>query len=315
VKVANGVDYVGVHSEFGENGQCLNFLVKGAVETKDNGRAYAATLIETRAIMRLAEAAGKSYGVGAFIMTHGECDAGNAAYEAELYQLLSDYNTDIAAITGQTQRIQLIVSQQNSTGANALSAQAQWQIGVNHPTEAVCSGPKYHLPYAIDGIHLTAEGYRQLGEKYGQVYYERVVQGRSWQPLYPTGAERSGQVITVHYHVPVPPLTWETAFSAPMPNSPQWKTGKGFEVRTSAARITIGSVEIVGDAVQITCVDPLPATGVMLGYAMIGTSAPMTVPHPGTTHWGLLRDSDPFVGSVTGKAQPNYAVAFYMDVP
>ena len=30
---------------------------------------------------------------------------------------------------------------------------------------------------------------------------------------------------------------------------------------------------------------------------------------------GQLRDSDPFVGSMTGTAQQNYAVAFEMSVP
>jgi hypothetical protein len=316
VMAANGGDYVGVHGEFGENGQCLTYLVKGAAVNGVNGRAYAATLIETQAIARLAQAAGKTYGVGAFIMTHGECDAGSATYEADLYKLLSDYNADIAAITGQTQKVQLIVSQQNSVGRFSTATQAQWQVGVNHPTEAVCSGPKYHLPYAADGIHLTAEGYRQLGEKYGQVYYERVVQGRNWQPLYPTSVERSGQVITVHFHVPVPPLAWETSlFSPPLPNSDQWKLGRGFEVRTPTALVTVTSVEIVGDSVRITCAEALPDAGVKVAYAMWGNPTAMTTPHQGTTHWGLLRDSDPFVGSVTGKPQPNYAVAFYMDVP
>jgi len=31
--------------------------------------------------------------------------------------------------------------------------------------------------------------------------------------------------------------------------------------------------------------------------------------------WGLLRDSDPFKGAGTGKAQPNYGVAFEMSAP
>lgn len=318
VVAANGGDYVGVHGAFGESGQCLKYLVKNPPVDAVLGRAYAATLVETQAITRLAKAAGKTYGVGAFIMTHGECDANDAnsaSYEATLYQLLQDYNTEIAAITGQTQKLQLIVSQENSIGANSPVLMAEWQIGVHHPTEAAGSGPKYHLPYAADGIHLTAEGYRMLGEKYGQIYYERVVQGRNWQPLYPTGAEHSGQVITVHFNVPVRPLVWDTTLSTPMPNSAQWKNGKGFEVRTAAARITISSVQIVGDSVQITCSDPLPETGIKIGYANIGTSSPMTQPYAGTTHWGLLRDSDPFVGKVTGKPQPNFAVAFFMDVP
>ncbi|WP_437954165.1 hypothetical protein WME98_40935 [Sorangium sp. So ce296] len=35
------------------------------------------------------------------------------------------------------------------------------------------------------------------------VYHEKVVLGRDWQPLQPTRVERSGRVITVHFHVPV----------------------------------------------------------------------------------------------------------------
>jgi hypothetical protein len=35
----------------------------------------------------------------------------------------------------------------------------------------------------------------------------------------------------------------------------------------------------------------------------------------GTFRWGQLKDSDPFVGTVTGIVQPNYCVAFQIDVP
>jgi hypothetical protein len=48
---------------------------------------------------------------------------------------------------------------------------------------------------------------------------------------------------------------------------------------------------------------------------MIGERARMTVPFAGTFRWGLLRDSDPFVGAVTHTAQPNYGVAFEMPAP
>ena len=51
-----GKDYVGVHGEFGESGQCLKFLAKHATMAGVNGRAYAASLMETRAIARLAKA-------------------------------------------------------------------------------------------------------------------------------------------------------------------------------------------------------------------------------------------------------------------
>jgi lysophospholipase L1-like esterase len=314
VKAASGRDFIGVHGEVGENGQCMTFLKKNATPRGVNGRSYQAAMIETKAVTRLAKAAGKTYGIGAIIVTHGECDAGNKNYENDLYQLWSDYNADLSAITGQTQKIQMIVSQQNAVNDHAVSTLAQWKVGVDHPAEIVCSGPKYQYPSA-EGIHLTTDGYQQLGEKYGQVYYERVVLGHNWQPLQPTTVERNGAVFTIHYHVPVPPLVWETEFQPPHPSVAEWKSGKGFEVTTSdGVKVAIASAEISGDAIVITCATN-PGANARVGYAMVGEKPRMTTPFNGTFRWGLLRDSDPFVGDITKKAQPNYGVAFEMPVP
>jgi lysophospholipase L1-like esterase len=314
-QAAPGKDYVAVHGEFGENGQCLTYLVKNAVPMGVNGRAYAATLMETQAITRLAQAAGKTYGVAAITVTHGECDAGNASYETALHQLWSDYNTDIPAITGQTQKLLMIVSQQNSVVDSSASTLAQWKIGVDYPSDEVCSGPKYQYPYhEADHIHLETDGYERLGEKYAQVYFERVVLGHAWQPLQPTSVEHAGALITVHFHVPVLPLVWDSTFQAPHQDIAEWKDGKGFEVTSSAGRETIVSVDIACDSVQITIANA-SATNLVLGYAMIGATTAMSSPFVGTFRWGLLRDSDLFVGSVTKKAQPNYAVAFQLPVP
>jgi hypothetical protein len=290
------------------------YLRKNPEQKGVNGRSYEAALIETKAITRLAKAAGKTYGVGAITVTHGECDAGNANYENDLYQLWSDYNTDLQAITGQKQKVQMIVSQQNSCNDRSASTLAQWKVGVDHPADIVCSGPKYQYP-SPEGIHLTADGYRQLGEKYGQIYYERVILGKDWQPLQPTAVERKGAVITVHYHVPVPPLVWETDFQSPHPSIEEWKNGKGFEVSTSGGeKVAIASVAISGDAVIITCASD-PGPNARVSYAMIGEKNRMAAPFKGTFRWGLLRDSDPFKGAVSGKAQPNYGVAFELPVP
>ena len=216
-----------------------------------------------RLVTRLAKAAGKTFGVGAITVTHGETDAGNRNYENELYQLWQDYNTDLPAITGQTQKIQMIVSQQNSCNDRSPSTQAQWKIGVDHPADIACSGPKYQYPYFKDGVHLTARGYQELGEKYGQIYFERVILGKDWRPLEPTGAVRDGKTITIHFHVPVPPLVWETSFQPPHQSVDEWKQGNGFEISTSAgARVTIISAKISGDQVIITCATdpgPMPA--------------------------------------------------------
>jgi hypothetical protein len=162
---------------------------------------------------------------------------------------------------------------------------------------------------------LTVDGYRQLGEKYGQIYYQRVVLGNNWQPLQPANIERNGAVITIRFHVPAPPLVWDTTFQQPHQSIDEWKLGKGFEVTASdRKRVGITAAAISGDAVVITCAaDPGPNAWV--GYAMIGERARMTAPFAGTFRWGLLRDSDPFTGAGTKTRQPNYGVAFEMTAP
>ncbi len=315
VRADLGRDFVSVHAAVGEDGQGMIYLKKNAVQKGVNGRSYEAAMIATKAITRLAKAAGQTYGIGAIVVTHGETDAGNANYENELRRLWSSYNTDLPAITGQKQKIQMIVSQQNSCADHSASTLAQWKIGVDYPADIVCSGPKYQYPYAADGVHLTANGYRQLGEKYGQVYFERAILGRDWQPVEPARIERNDKIITVHFRVPVPPLVWATNFEPPHQSVVEWKNGKGFEVsKAGGKKVTITSVAIAGDAVAITCAAD-PGSGARVGYAMFGEKARMAAPFPGTFRWGLLRDSDPFVGAVTGLAQPNYSVAFEMPAP
>jgi hypothetical protein len=153
-----------------------------------------------------------------------------------------------------------------------------------------------------------------LGEKTAQVYYQRAVLGQDWQPLQPTSAERSGRVVTVHFNVPVPPLNWDTTFDAS--HITEWKNGKGFELRSSTANITITSVAISGDTVQITAGSDLPTSGLIVGYALTSQGSTNQLSnHSMAVRWGQLRDSDPFVGATTKQANPNYCVSFEMAVP
>jgi hypothetical protein len=151
VEDASGGDYVTVHSVIGENGQPMSVIDKGAAEelvgATSKGRAYAATLFEAEAIQRIASADSRSLAVGAIVITHGESDAGNARYDADLVQLWGDYNEDLRAITGQEQPIPMLISQQHSVpdsvGASSVATLLQWTIGLDHPGQLICSGPKY----------------------------------------------------------------------------------------------------------------------------------------------------------------------------
>ena len=239
VKAASpSADYVTVHTVVGESGQGIIALNKQTGSTTGTtGRAYAASLFEVGAITTLAKAAGKSYGVGVIVMTHGETDCSSTTYKDQLIQLLSDYNTDIPAITGQTSKIPMYLSQQHgcpgapactaSTDLRPIANVTEWQLGVDHKGDFVCTGPKYQYPAHSDGdgIHLNVTGYQLLGEKTAQVYYQRAVLGQDWQPLQPTGVDQSGRVVTVHFHVPVPPLNWDTSLDKPR-SSPHGSTAR-----------------------------------------------------------------------------------------
>ena len=315
-------DLISIHTVVGESGQPLTVIQKNPSNlptTGTSGRAYDATIFEATAITRLAKDAGKSYGIGGIVLTHGESDAGNTVYADGIYQLLTDYNQDLAAITGQTTKFPMLASQQNSvpadTGSVSISAVQVWKASTDHPGEIVCTGPKYQYSYAADTmshVHMGPLEYEKLGEKTAQVYFERVVLGHDWKPLQPTSAELSGNVVTVHFHVPVPPLTWDDNLPPPHGTMiPQWANGRGFEVLWAGSRKTIDMVEIVGaDTVKITCHDDLSGGEVVVGYAV--TAEGGTPPTDQTARWGHLRDSDPFVGSGTKAAQPNYAIAFQM---
>jgi hypothetical protein len=312
-----GGEFVTVHTVVGESGQGMEVINKTATVTTNKGHAYAATLFEVSALGRLAAAAGKTYGVGAIVLTHGETDAVNANYENDMLKLAADYNADIAAITGQRAPILLLVTQQQTCpGDNSTTASliAQWKIGVDHPSSAVCVGPKYQYAYAGDHLHLVANGYDQLGEKYAEVYYERVVLGHDWQPLQPTSARRSGNVIIVGFHVPVPPLAWDSGMPAPHQTAhTAWSKGRGFEVQNQDGEQTIDSVAIQNDSVVIALPGAPTATGLVVRYAVTQDGSG-TLGGLATGRIGQLRDSDPLLGYSTRRPLYNYAVSFVLRV-
>jgi hypothetical protein len=311
-------DYVTVHTVVGESGQALKTLSKGAEQSDERGQAYAASLFEVRAIARLAKQLGRSFGVAAIVLTHGETDAKNADYQSELRRLLRDYNVDLALITGQKQRAVLLLTQQSSSppdpGSVAASALAALEACREKPGEILCAGPRYQYDYVDDALHLTALAYDRLGEKYGQVYFERVVREKAWRPLVPVAFERQGDMVSVDFHVPFPPLTWEEGL--PRPHRAQaephpWVNGRGFELVADGVPVVIDSVEIVGARVNIQ------ARGSQ-GRSLIVRYAATANPRPrpgGTWRWGQLRDSDPFVGSTTRTPQPNFAMTFERELP
>jgi hypothetical protein len=288
-----GGDYVTLQSPVGWSGHCLRDIDK-----RGTGRAYPGSLSEGRSFQRLADEAGKTFAFGAIILTHGECDAGNPGYEDGLFQLWHDYNDDLRAITGQSQDVPLLVSQQSTILVpRGGSSVAVWKLAVDHPGQAYCVGPKYQYQYLPDHLHMDAAGYRRIGEKYAEVFDLVVNQGVFWKPVQPNTVVREGARVIVTFDVPNPPLSWDENISAPHQEVHSvWANGRGFEVSDSTGELTISSVDIVGDDVVEITLDREPTgSNLLLRYALTQDGIGIQ----GGTDLGMrgqLRDSDTLVG-------------------
>jgi len=309
-KTGGAGDYVTVHSVVGESGQGMRVIAKGATRTDDTGHAYAASLFEARAIARIARAAERSFGVAAVVLTHGETDGSSPRYLDELLELARSYDADLRLVTGQSQPVVLLATQQSSCptepGTVTLSSLAVLAASERAPGRVVCVGPRYQYPYVDDGIHLSALGYDQLGEKYGQIYFERVVCGRDWQPLAPRRVERADRVIELGFHVPVPPLRWDEGAAALPSARPEWDRGRGFELSADGAPLVIEEATLIDSRVRLRYAGE-PRGPLLVRYAQSAVRA-----RGDGRSWrsGALCDSDPFVGAVTRLPQRNFAVMF-----
>jgi hypothetical protein len=89
--------------------------------------------------------------------------------------------------------------------------------------------------------------YRAPAEKYAQVYLQTMRfldgLGPAWLPLYPTALSRSGNVVTITYHVPFGTMLFD-----PMTGPHQsgrwsafWANGKGFEAYQLLGNVTSAS--------------------------------------------------------------------------
>jgi hypothetical protein len=289
----------------GKGGTAYSGLKKGTVPYQ-NGLAQVTAGITISASLK------QSYVVRAVTVVHGETDGvnKNAAYDKDLAQWQTDYEADVRALTKQKVPIPMLQSQISSwtkSGmATSLIPGAQLQASIDHPGKVILVGPKYFLPYS-DGIHLTNEGYRQLGEHYAKVYRRLVLEGKTWEPLRPKNITRTGAVIRVVFFVPKPPLVLDTSHVSNPGHL-------GFEYKDdSASPPKIQSVALDGaDAVKVTLAAAPTGNKRTLSYAWTGVVGNNGGPTTGPR--GNLRDSDATPSRI-GYSLYNWCVHFSQAVP
>lgn len=208
-----------------------------------------------------------------------------ALYKRDLIQLKEDYQEDIKLITGQKQKIPFFTYQ---TAGN-LAGIAQMQA-CDQEDDMYMVGPTYMLPNAAngfyytgnklvhgDGIHLTADGERWLGEQFGKVMRKVILEGKSWQPLRPLKAwyEQKENAIYVKFNVPYPPLVVDTAFL------PKQDNNLGFSIYNNRNRLfQIKKIEISEkDVLKFSMSDIIPeGDSIFMNYGLLSKVADISQP-------------------------------------
>ncbi len=297
-----------VFSAHGVTGASYAMLKRGTMPYRNS----IATVSRVKAIL---DRMGVGDVVRAVTVTQGETDsmmgASAAEYEADLVQWRNDYDADLRAITGQREPVMLFTDQMNNytsavfrerAAATSPIPLAQLRAALDHPGVIALVCPKYWLAYyRKDGAHLTARSEELLGEKYGEAIKRTLVDGVAWKPLYITSAALNGNLITLSYNIPSPPLVFDTQTIRDPGNL-------GFVYADdSAAPPSISGVELVGAGTQVRIALSAPPTAPAghrhVEYAWVGSIAcggggcgagPLTGPR------GNLRDSDPLTSLLGG---------------
>lgn len=264
------------------------------------------------------------YIVSAVTVIHGENDSYSTpnvltAYKAFLEEWQNDYQTDIQAITGQTDIIPLFTDQLASNTAYGTSrvvvGLAQLQAAIDNPTKIYLVGPKYIYDYS-DAVHMNNYSYRRHGEYYGKVMKKVLVDKQPWVPLSPSTITRSNNVITVNFHVPVAPLQFDTTAVMPVANY-------GFEYINAGSEITITNVALGANGTSvILTLSGTPTTPGQVGYAYTGVNGTPTGRFIAGSTKGNLCDSDPTPALNQDSSTPanmgttlkNWCVQFVKDV-
>ncbi len=243
---------------------------------------------------------------------HGETDNYNgvsgATYQGYLEEWQNDYDTDVKAITGQSNEVIMFLDQMSSfmsSYANDATSEIpiyQLYAAEDNPGEIVLVSPKYFFSYS-DRHHLTGASSRWLGEYYGKVIKKVVIDHESWRPLSPDAATRSGNIINVDFHVPSGVLAFDTTLVSA-------RTNKGFEYYDSTASATISNVEILdSDTVRITLSGTPTGSNQRIRYAYTGVPGTDTGAQNAGSAAGNLRDTDSYP-SLYGNTLYNWAVHF-----
>ncbi|WP_344974774.1 hypothetical protein [Compostibacter hankyongensis] len=243
---------------------------------------------DVRAGYALATARGKPYNVPFILWNQGERDidlkTSPEIYKARLRAFRSKADRFIKSVTHQKNNVWLVLYQTVShnvrkAAGNPTIANAQYELA-REDSFITMSNTTYQLPYSGDHVHFTNAGSKWNGACYAVACKRMLADGGNWRPVFVKNAVRSGRTVRLTFHVPVPPLVWDTVTVTNPGNF-------GFRLfDDNGKEISIRKVMLTGaSSVKIIAGKKLPP-GSVLWYGNNGTG---TGPLNGAR--GNLRDS------------------------
>ncbi len=261
----------------GRGGTSITGLNKGTSTAK----TYDYLIRGVQRAKELTNAAGKAYKVSCFTWIHGEEDLKTymppETYKTLFTNLQQDIQTDVKAISGQTEAIPCVFSQTASFNKywmthtatdldsmpNSKISVAQYQMALEQPSKFILATPMYPFIYGLDNVHLRAESSKLVGAYFGYAIKKAVIDGQSMLPIHPIQYRVNGNELTVKFYVPVKPLIVDTT-------QVRFIDHYGFNLYRGKREITIDAIRLISeDEIKFVCSEPVQS-GDFLTYAING---------------------------------------------
>lgn len=246
LQAENGYAYTDVKYQM--LGNCPGMGSKTLAQLEKGTIYYNRLISQVQMAFDIASALGKKLVVQAFSWQQGELGkAGN--YAECLEQLRADIDTDVKAITGQTQPVKCITWQTMLYTSGAAEDFYQRYVGASETyPNIICSGAAYQFKHVADNnLHLKSVDQDWAGAYLGLAYKRTIIDGTKFVPLKPIKAEIVGKSVYLKFDVPVKPIVFDTDTVTAADN-------KGFGLTNSGGTAkTISGVEIIApDIIKIT---------------------------------------------------------------
>lgn len=273
---------LGVNSDFWDTHQFL-FVSCGEGSKKISDLTtdyYAGFLAAVQGAKNICNTLGYTLYVPAWVWIQGETDQKDentnyTTYKTQLTNLATQIDTDVKAITGQSEQIKCVCYQtasQNIVSTTKIPSYtntamdiptAQMELVRDNPY-FIASSPVYSIDHSwVEPIHLSPSGSKTLGFHCGIALGNYIALDYQKKGVTPASYSVTGNQLDIIYNVQAPPLRFNSDFVKSVPNY-------GFTLLNNSNVNTIVSASVFDNTVSLYC-NQTPS-GSKLFYGFNGTS-------------------------------------------